>query len=187
MMSDSASKKKAFEYKLGAAKYHLKRRRDIFKEHDQLFFKWSDQPNYHTPDELMPFFYHYDAFLYELHSCFDMILYYLSLKHDLKIPEKNIAWGKKYKEALKQRFSEAYEAISREYREYIEWWFEDLNTARNYVSHHDRPSLGLERTDAGITLLFFDIPGLHQRRELFEQCDIWGNKMSELFKEIEHL
>lgn len=38
-----------------------------------------------------------------------------------------------------------------------------------------------------ITLLFFYIPKLHQKREMFEQCDIWGSKISGLFKTVEKI
>lgn len=183
-MNEATSKKKAFEYKLGAAKYHLKQMQSIFKEYNQLLFKWSNDPKSRAPAKIIPFFYHHDAFLYELSSCFDMMLYYLASKYNLQVSEKDIGWGKKYKDELEQKYPVVYRTVS---KEYDEWWFEDLRTARNYIAHHDSPPLGLEYIDKGITLLFFYIPRLHQRREMFEQCDIWRSKISGLFKSVEKI
>ena len=183
-MDIGASKKKAFEYKLGAAKYHLKQLKDIFDIHQQLFHNLASNTTAKTPVEIMPFFYHYDAFLYELGSCFDMSLYYLTEKHKLKISERNIGWNKEYRAELKAKCPKAFEAITKEYNE---WWFEDLRTARNYIAHHDSPPLGMEYTEKGVSLLFFYIPRLHQRREMFEQCNIWGTNISKLFQTVEKI
>lgn len=182
-MNDTNEKKRAFAFKLGAAKYHLQQLRSIFKSHNQLFFEWSQKPESYTPKEIIPFFYYYDAFLYELVSCFDMILQYLAAKCNLQINDKTISWNNlEFKQELRRKCPNAFSKIESEYGE---WWFEDLRTARNYIAHHDRPPLGLERNDKGITLLFFYIPGLHQGREMFEQCDFWGSNISKLFKSIE--
>jgi len=177
-MDDSKLKTKAFAYKLGASKYHLEQLKRLFKKHQQIFYRLATQPRDNTPPEVMPFFYHYDAFLYELGSCFDMTLQFLSVKHKLEIEEKDIGWNHKYKKELKLKCSKAFEIINNEHNQ---WWFEDLRTARNYITHYGSPGLGVEFTKEGITLFFFELPRLHQKREMFEQCDIWGQNISNLF------
>lgn len=183
-MDDINLKNRAFAYKLGASRYHLGRLKLIFKEHQEIFYKLAKEPHINTPSEVMPFFYHYDAFLYELSSCFDMTLQYLSEKHNLGFEEKDIGWNPEYKKELKLKCSKAFEIINNEYKQ---WWFEDLRSARNYITHHGSPGLGVEFTKAGIALFFFDLPRLHQKREMFEQCDIWGQNISNLFRSVEEV
>jgi hypothetical protein len=180
-MNNIIDKKRAFEYKLHAAKYHLTIMKNSFEHHKQQFVELSKHPNAHTPKELMPFFYSYNSFLYELYSCFDIMLYYVTLKHNINIVERNIGWNDGFKAELKLKSPEAYESIS---KECDKWWLEDLRRARNYITHHDRPSLGIESNNDDIHLFFY-IPGLHERRELFEQCNIWGKSTSKLFQGVE--
>lgn len=179
-------KEQDFNFKLGAAKYHLQRLNLIFNTHKNLFHKSCLDPSSKTPKEIMEFFYHCDAFLYELSSCFDMLLQYVYEKYSLGIGVQKIKWNVEYKLILKSKSGVTYEIIEEASNE---WWFNDLRVNRDYIAHHGRPSIGFEFNEKEVKFPFFGNPGLpkrpiHERRVMFEHGDLWGKKMSELFRAI---
>ena len=108
-------------------------------------------------------------------------MHIINIKYQLLIVDKGVKWNKRFKEVLNKKNVNVYKLIEKEYQS---WWFEDLRTARNYITHHDRPTLGIELGNNKINLLFFAIPQLHQRGELFDQCKIWIQSILDLYKKL---
>jgi len=90
------------------------------------------------------------------------------------LKEEETSWNKKFKWLLQQNNRKAYELLEKKWNE---WWFEDLRNARNYITHNDRLSLGIEVRNNGDNLFFFALPKMHERREIFEHCTIWIKEM----------
>lgn len=175
-----------FDFKLRAANYHLLRLYSIFQEHKKIFYDTVSDASKSTPEEIMIFFYHCDAFLYEMSSCFDMILQYVFEKCSLDIQINQIKWAKQYKKALEKKSPKIYKILEDVSKE---WWFNDLKVNRDYIAHHGRPNIGFEVDDKEVRFPFFGNPGLpkrpiHERRIMFEQGDLWGDKMSKLFMAV---
>jgi hypothetical protein len=144
---------------------------------------WVNDSNGHTPAALMPLFYNCDAFLFELWSSFDMILQYIAAKHHIPLNVDQVKLGQNFWGLLAAADRDAHDVLEAAAKE---WWFADLRTARHFITHHDRPALMIEYREEPpeVVLLSFGAPGMHQRRELFSQCDQWGANMSRLFKEL---
>ncbi|OGG12897.1 hypothetical protein A2773_01665 [Candidatus Gottesmanbacteria bacterium RIFCSPHIGHO2_01_FULL_39_10] len=126
------------------------------------------------------------VFLYELSSCFDMLLQYVYEKLPLGIGIEKIKWSPEFKKALKDKSEEVYKIIEEASQE---WWFNDLRVNRDYIAHHGRPNIGFEFNKSEVKFPFFGHPGIpkrpiHERREMFEHCDLWGRNISDLFKRV---
>ena len=67
-------KKRAFGFKLDAVKYHLDKMGFIFNNNKSHFLNITKNSKLPASEEIRPFFFYYDAFLFELVSCFDIIL-----------------------------------------------------------------------------------------------------------------
>ena len=77
-------------------------------------------------------FYHYDAFVFELLSCFDLILQWVNIKLGLNQRDDRISWGKQqnsYMAKVKVANSDVFDVID---GGFTAWWFADLQESRNY-------------------------------------------------------
>lgn len=173
-------KEEAFHFKLSAALFHRDRMHNIIQTCEHYFANPSTRP----PKEVNPFFYHCDALLFELCSCFDVALHVARLKCRIVIPDRQVRWDNKtFRDAIQQANVTAHAKIDAVAEAE---WFRDLSAARNYVTHHNHPAILVDAASDGSRVQFitFGMPGMKQHRDLFEQVDRWGRNMAQFWNDL---
>lgn len=112
-----------------------------------------------------------------------MLLNAVVAKWSINIPDNQVMWGEKFKRVLREKDVSDYLSL---YSLNEEEWFKNLKKARNHVSHDERPGVCGSYDDSNLLWLHFCIPGLDDRKCLFEECNLWINNMFHLSKIIKY-
>jgi hypothetical protein len=172
----------AFAYKLGAAKYHFRQLETLSHEHVPLIIEWTKNHQDPVPSPMMEIFYHLDAFIYQLYSCFDMILQIINIQHGLGVAENKVSWGnednKPFKKKLRLSSPAVYQLLDDAFHAD---WFVELKRTRDHLAHRGFSALTVAYSEENETVLLM-LPGLSLL--LTERCDMWGNRMAELYKTL---
>lgn len=171
-------------FKIMAAQHHLRAMHYVYNREKPGLDAWAkNYPREPSPDTFQPFYYYFDAFLYELVSCFDMILQYVNIKYNLGVPMNQVSWRRSdpFRPRLAQQQPEVYRVIDSAHQDQ---WYQELLNTRNSVAHRGTIGLMIEYTDDD-GIHYVGIPGLSH--EFFERCEIWGTKLSELLERVEQM
>src|SRR3989344_6696196 len=165
-------KRNNFALKLSAAKYHLKKINEVYKENKELIRK-SDINDPKT----RPFLYHYYALVYEMSSAFDMTLHFVNSKFDLGFADSAIQWKDKktkFQKRLEEKSPESYQAIQKTFQSP---WFEALKTTRDFLFHNGIIGLQIDCNDTQVNIIN---PVIGQKVLHFD-CNLWEEEISKFF------
>jgi hypothetical protein len=181
-------------YRLRAARYHHNTLEALYSANRAALNSWVRDYPAPTPTVLMPFYYHLDSFLYQLASCFEMLLQIVNIKIGVGFPDTRISWNLEasnrkmtpFMKAVKMKDEILFEKIHHHYKDDL---FVSLRNARNFIAH--RGALGLYISyseESGMN--FARIAGQPidpgaKSYEPVEQCKAWGDFMGGVIAAID--
>ncbi len=168
-------KRDNFSFKLSAATYHLKTIDEIFIRNKEAL---GDDDSSDNPTR--PVFYHYNAFVYEICSCFDMTLHYVNKKFDILIEDKSVQWKEdksRFQKALILQQPAIYTLIG---DIYDSEWFKALKATRDYLTHNGVIALQIDFSKDHVNVIN---PIIGNKIFHFD-CNLWGKEISKFFNKI---
>jgi hypothetical protein len=174
-------------YKLGAARFHYNSLESASHDNTAAIAAWARNYPSPLPAEVMPIFYHLDAFLYQLSSCFDMLLQIINIKSGILLPEHQVKWNPYTKRGEMATFMKKVEKndnirFLKVGRYYQAETFSSLRKTRNHITHRGYLGLYVSYNDDNDDILL-TIPGLSYL--LLERCEIWGNSVASFVSDID--
>ena len=79
-------------YKLRAARFHYENIESAYHAVKPAMFEWTKNFSSPTPQEVMPIYISLDTFLYQLVSCFDMLLQVVNIRSGVGLPVEQVMW-----------------------------------------------------------------------------------------------
>jgi hypothetical protein len=174
-------------YKLGAAWFHYENLVDLCQTQRPTMFEWTKDFRSPTPREMMPIFYHLDAFLYQLVSCFEMLLQVVNIRAGVGLAENRLKWGTgadgatttPFMKRVKANDPSAFDKIQAFYRSDL---FASLKRFRDQIAHRGTRGLYISYVEGqGVTAV--SIVG--EPYELVDRCNMWGKHVSDMVFDVD--
>jgi hypothetical protein len=135
----------------------------------------------------MPIFYHLDSFLYQLVSCFDMLLQVVNIRSGVGLPVEQVMWKAgvnsgtttRFMKLLKVNDPTTFDKIDDYYRNDL---FVSLKKLRDHVAHRGAQGLSISISEeCGTTAV--SIAG--QPYEIVERCEMWGKFVGDMILDVD--